>query len=135
MVCTALSEGVMSVTATDLDVGVLFDRLLDAVIVARLSTGRIELWNPAAEKLFGFSAQEARGQSIEIIMPAAIADVHRMGYERYLRTGHGLIIDAGAPVEMPARTKAGDEIRIELSLSELQNSSGDRFALAVIRDA
>jgi len=135
MVRTALSEGVMNAAATDLDVGVLFDRLLDAVIVARLSTGRIELWNPAAEKLFGFSAEEARGQSIEIIMPEAIAGVHRMGYERYLRTGHGLIIDAGAPVEMPARTKSGDDIRIELSLSQLQSSNGERFALAVIRDA
>ena len=97
MVSTARTEGVTNAAAPDLDVGVLFDRLLDAVIVARLSTGRIELWNPAAEKLFGFSAHEAIGQSIEIIMPAAIADVHRMGYERYLRTGHGLIIDAGAP--------------------------------------
>ena len=135
MIRTELPEGVMSATATDLDVGILFDRLLDAVIVARLSTGRIELWNPAAEKLFGFSAHEAIGQSIEIIMPAAIANVHRIGYERYLRTGHGLIIDAGAPVEMPARTKGGDDIRIELSLSQLQNSSGERFALAVIRDA
>src|SRR5882762_2649350 len=135
MVRTALTNGVVHATPTDLDVGVLFDRLLDAVIVARLSTGRIELWNPAAEKLFGFSAEEAKGQSIEIIMPAAIADVHRMGYERYLRTGHGLIIDAGAPVEMPARTKSGDDIRIELSLSQLQSSNGERFALAVIRDA
>jgi PAS domain S-box-containing protein len=135
MIRTALPEGVMNATATDLDVGVLFDRLLDAVVVARLSTGRIELWNPAAEKLFGFSAHEAIGQSIEIIMPPAIANVHRIGYERYLRTGHGLIIDAGAPVEMPARTKDGEDIRIELSLSQLQNSSGERFALAVIRDA
>jgi PAS domain S-box-containing protein len=135
MIRTAPPDGVMNVTATDLDVGVLFDRLLDAVIVARLRTGLIELWNPAAEKLFGFSAREAIGQSIEIIMPAPIANVHRIGYERYLRTGHGLIIDAGAPVEMPARTKSGDDIRIELSLSQLQNSNGERFALAVIRDA
>jgi len=131
----ALSEEVSYATATDLDVGVLFDRLLDAVVIARLSTGRIELWNPAAEKLFGFSALEAIGQSIEILMPEPIADVHRLGYERYMRTGHGLIIDAGAPVEMPARTKSGDDIRIELSLSQLQNSSGERFVLAVIRDA
>ncbi len=135
MSCAALSEEVSYATATDLDVGVLFDRLLDAVVIARLSTGRIELWNPAAEKLFGFSALEAIGQSIEILMPEPIADVHRLGYERYMRTGHGLIIDAGAPVEMPARTKSGDDIRIELSLSQLQNSSGERFVLAVIRDA
>jgi PAS domain S-box-containing protein len=135
MMRTALPEGVTNIAGTDLDVGVLFDRLLDAVIIARLSTARIELWNPAAEKLFGFSAHEAIGQSIEIIMPVAIANVHRIGYERYLRTGHGLIIDAGAPVEMPARTKSGEDIRIELSLSQLQNAHGERFALAVIRDA
>jgi K+-sensing histidine kinase KdpD len=36
---------------------------------------------------------------------------------------------------MPARTKRGEEIRVELALSELQNSRGERFALAVIRDA
>ncbi len=135
MLCATLTEEVSDATAPDLDVGVLFERLLDAVVVARLTTGRIVLWNPAAEKLFGFPAQEAIGQSIEVLMPAPIAEVHRIGYERYLRTGHGLIIDAGAPVEMPARTKSGEEIRIELSLSELHNSSGERFALAVIRDA
>jgi PAS domain S-box-containing protein len=121
--------------ASDLGVGVLFDRLLDAVVIARLTTGRIVLWNPAAEKLFGYTAEEAIGQSLEILMPEPIADVHRLGMERYLRTGHGLIVDAGGPVEMPARTKHGAEIRVELALSELQNARGERFALAVIRDA
>jgi len=135
MVCATLSEQVADATAADLDVGVLFERLLDAVVIAQVTTGRIVLWNPAAENLFGFSAQEAIGQSIEILMPAPIADIHRAGYERYLRTGHGLIIDAGAPVEMPARMKNGEQIRVELSLSELHNSRGERFALAVIRDA
>ncbi len=36
---------------------------------------------------------------------------------------------------MPARTKRGDEIRVELSLSELRSSSDERFAVAMIRDA
>jgi PAS domain S-box-containing protein len=124
-----------SAEGLELDVGVLFDRLLDAVVIARLGTGRIVLWNPAAEKLFGYSASEAIGQSIEILMPRPIAVVHRTGLERYVRTGHGLIIDAAAPVEMPARTKSGEEIRIEMALSELQSARGERFALAVVRDA
>jgi PAS domain S-box-containing protein len=85
--------------------------------------------------LFRVAAREANGQSIEVLMPTPIAEIHRVGYERYLRTGHGLIVDAGTPVEMPARTKSGEEIRVELSLSELRNPSGERFALAVIRDA
>ena len=68
-------------------------------------------------------------------MPEPIAHVHRIGLERYMRTGHGLIVDAGTPVAMPARTKNDEGLRVELSLSELRNSRGERFALAVIRDA
>lgn len=125
----------LNVTATGLDLGVLFERLLDAVVIAKLTTGRIVSWNPAAERLFGWTAGEAIGQSIEMLMPEPITHVHRAGMERYLRTGHGLIMDAASPVEMPARTKNDTQIRIELSLSELRNSRGERFALAVIRDA
>src|SRR5205807_9593589 len=77
-----------------LGVGVLFNRVLDAVVIARLATGRIVLWNAAAEKLFGYTARQAVGQSIEILMPAPIAQIHRNGLERYMRTGHVLIIDA-----------------------------------------
>jgi PAS domain S-box-containing protein len=121
--------------ATDLGVGALFDQLLDAVVIATLSTGRIVMWNPAAEKLFGYTAQEAIGKPIEMLMPEPIAHIHRAGLERYVRTGHGLIIDADSPVEMPARTKGGDVLRVELTLSELQSSEGERFAMAMIRDA
>ena len=121
--------------APDLQVGALFERVLDAVVVARVSTGEIVLWNTAAEKLFGYTAVEAVGKSIEILMPEPIAQVHRAGMARYLRTGHGLIIDADAPVEMPARTRSGNEIRIELSLSELHSAAGERYVVAAIRDA
>lgn len=118
-----------------LDLGVLFDRVLEAVVVAQLRTGRIVMWNRAAERLFGYTAREAIGRSIDMLMPAPIAEVHRTGLERYLRTGHGLIIDADGPVEMPAVTRSGEEIRIELSLSELSRPDGERYAIAVVRDA
>lgn len=137
---SSLSRGPLPSTAqaidsADLGLGVLFDRVLDAVVIARLATGRIVLWNPAAEKLFGFSPAEVIGKSIEILMPSPIAEVHRAGMERYLRTGHGLIVDADAPVEMPARKRNGEGIRVELRLSELVSDSGERFAVAIIRDA
>jgi PAS domain S-box-containing protein len=119
----------------ELGLGVLFDRLLDAVVVARLSTGRIVEWNRAAEQLFGWTAQEALDQSIEMLMPGPLASLHRAGCERYLRTGHGLIVDATAPVEMPAQHKDGRALRIELSLSEMLDAYGDRFAVAIMRDA
>jgi PAS domain S-box-containing protein len=115
--------------------GVLFDRVLDAVVVASLKTGRIVLWNPAAEKLFGYTAADAVGESLEILMAAPIADLHRAGLQRYLRTGHGLIIDADGAVEMPSQHKDGTSVRVELSLSELSDAQGERFAVAVMRDA
>src|SRR5262249_13345786 len=120
---------------TELKLGVLIDRVIDAVIVARLDSGRIVLWNPAAEKLFGYTAEEAVGRSIEMLMPEPIAHLHRTGMERYMRTGRGLIIDADSPVEMPARTRSGEEVRVEINLSELQSLSGERYAMAVMRDA
>src|SRR5205823_6286443 len=105
-----------------------------AVVIARLSTGHIVRWNRAAEKMFGYTAAEAIGQSIEILMPEPIAQLHRNGLERYVRSGHGLLMDADAPVEMPARTRSGDEVRVELSLSEIRNDEGERFAVAILRD-
>lgn len=119
----------------DLQLGTLFDRVLDAIVVAHLTSGRIVHWNDAAEKLFGYPAAEALGQSIEILMPEPIAEVHRAGMARYLRSGHGLIIDSDSPVEMPARKRNGEEFRVELALSELNDPSGERYAVAAIRDA
>jgi PAS domain S-box-containing protein len=119
----------------ELHLGVLFDRVLDAIVVGQLATGRIVRWNRAAEKLFGYTAEQAVGQPIEILMPEPIAQVPRAGLARYLRTDHGLIIDADGPVEVPARTRSGDEIRVEVTLSELRDSNGERFAVAAMRDA
>jgi PAS domain S-box-containing protein len=121
--------------ATDLQLGVLFEHVLDAIAVARLPAGEIVLWNAAAERLFGYPADEVIGTSIEILMPEPIAEVHRAGMARYLRTGHGLIIDADGPIEMPARTRSGGEIRVELVLSEVHDASGERYAVAAMHDA
>jgi PAS domain S-box-containing protein len=114
---------------------VLFERGLEAVIVADLSTGCIVLWNPAAERLFGYSADEAVGQRIEILMDEGIGNVHHAGLERYRRSGHGLIIDAGKPVEVPARTSAGECIRVELTLSALACERAGSFVLGILRPA
>ena len=122
------------VNADDLGIGLLFDRVLDAVVVGSVVTGRIALWNRAAEKLFGYSASEAVGRSIEMLMPAPMARVHRAGLDKYRRSGHGPMIDAEGPIEMPAVSKGGEELRIELSLSALLSRAGERFALAIIRD-
>jgi len=119
---------------TDFQLGVLFERGLDAVVVADLQEGHIVLWNRAAERLFGYSAEEAVGRPLELLMADGIGHVHHAGMERYRRSGHGLIIDSGKPVEVPARTKYGEDIRVELRLSPVESKQGGSFVMGVLRD-
>jgi PAS domain S-box-containing protein len=121
--------------AADFHLGVLFERGLEAVVVADLDSGCIVLWNPAAERLFGYSAAEVIGQPIEILMDEGIGNVHHAGLARYRRSGHGLIIDAGKALELPARTRSGQCIRVELTLSALVCERAGAFVLGILRDA
>ena len=120
---------------SDFGLGPLFLHTRDAVVVGDVDTGRIVLWNPAAERMFGWSAVEAVGQSIELLIPPAIMRLHRTGLAAYRRAGHGGLIASHRPFEVPALTRRGEEIRIELSLAPLDETNGaGRYVLAVMRD-
>jgi PAS domain S-box-containing protein len=119
----------------DLGFGKLFERIQDAVIVADAKTQRIVLWNPAAARMFGYSASEAAGLRVEALVPDQLKEEHRAGIARYAKTGHGPYIDSDVPLELPAVRKDGEHIWVELSLSPIEPEGGEgRFALAIIRD-
>src|ERR671917_2416523 len=103
----------------DLGFGKLFERVRDAVIVADANTQRIVLWNPAAEKMFGYSASEALELRVEALVPENLKDDHRAGIARYAETGHGPYVDADRPLELPAVKKDDEQISVELSLSPI----------------
>jgi signal transduction histidine kinase len=72
---------------------------------------------------------------VEELIPNALKSQHRAGMARYAETGHGPIIDADAPIEVPALRKSGEQIRVELSLSPVTDAVvPGKFALAIIRD-
>jgi PAS domain S-box-containing protein len=118
----------LGIHAQNLGIGTLFERIRDAVIVADAESERIVLWNPAAERMFGYSSSEALELKAQ----------HRAGTAHYAKTGHGPYIDSHEVLELPAVRKDGGEISVELSLSPISSvddtNRGRRFVLATVRD-
>src|SRR5215210_7387812 len=100
-----------------LGIGKLFGRIREAVIVAEARNQRIVLWNPAATNIFGYSISEALELTIGKLVPEPLKAQHRAGITRYAETGHGPYIDSRTLLELPALTKSGEELHVELSLS------------------
>ncbi len=123
-------------TLEDLGLGVLFGSIRDAVIVGDAESGRIVLWNPAAEALFGYSRADAVGMLMEDLVPERLREAHRAGLARYAAGESGPLINATRPIEVPALRRDGEEIAIELTLNPLEETRvPGRFVLALIRDA
>jgi len=128
-------HGVSALQPADLGLGELFVHTREAVIVGHLDSGTIALWNPAAERIFGYSAAEAIGRPIDMLIPPAIARLHNAALAHYRRGGDGSFIGSNTPLEVPALTKSGEEIRVELSLVPLRNPGArGRFVLAMLHD-
>jgi PAS domain S-box-containing protein len=121
---------------SEFGIGRLFWTIRDAAIVGEASSGQIVLWNPAAERLFGWSAGEAVGQLLEFIIPERLQEQHRAGLRRYVTGGRGPVIDALVPVELHALCRSGEEITIELTLTPLDAPAGKdgHFVLAIVRE-
>lgn len=81
-------------------------------------SGCVEDWNSAAERIFGWSREEAVGRRLdELIMPARYVEAHRAGMTRYLTTGESRVLDAR--LELEARRRDGREFSVELTISAL----------------
>ena len=122
-----------AVRPQDLGIGRLFGSIRDAVIVADAEMGRIVLWNPAAEAIFGYSSGEALELCVEDLVPARLKERHKAGLSRYRDTGHGPFIDSGTVLDLPAVRKDGQEIAMEMTLSPIEALTervGGPFALS-----
>jgi two-component system sensor kinase FixL len=93
--------------------------------------GRIVLFNPAAERMFGYTKQEVQGKNISMIMAEPYASEHHHYVERYERTGEARAI--GRIRAVAAKRKNGEVFPIELSVAELGRDEHVRYA-AFIRD-
>ncbi len=114
------------------DPGALLSAIGDALVVTDAS-GAIVVWNAGAERMFGFSAQEAMGQSMDIFIPERLRKRHWDGYHETMRTGH---TKYGTDVlRVPATDKSGRTLSIAFTVAMLNDAAGHPEAVvAVIRD-
>src|SRR5713101_2316581 len=124
------SKGVLSDKLEMLYRGIL-DTALDCIITMG-ADGRILEFNPAAERVFGFSQGEAIGKELaELIIPLRMREQHRRGLAHYLKTGEGPVI--GKRIEIAGVRKDGSEILVELAITALKIDSAPIFT-AYLRD-
>ena len=108
----------------------VMESAIDAIISAD-HTGRIMGWNGAATRILGHTEEEAVGKQLELIIPEKFHAAHRHGMAHFTATGKGKIL--GTTVELSARTRSGDEVPIELSLSTW-TVGDERYYTGIIRD-
>jgi PAS domain S-box-containing protein len=96
--------------------------------------GIIRLWNAGAERIFGFTAEEAIGHSMDLIIPERLRGRHWDGYAKTMATGVSRY-GAGDLLAVPAVTKDGRSISVEFTIQMLKGPDGALLGpLAIMRD-
>jgi PAS domain S-box-containing protein len=102
-------------------------------VIAANADGEIILWNPAAERIFGYTGSEALGKSLDLIIPERLRERHWAGYRQVMRTGETRY---GTEVlRVPAAHKDGRTLSIAFTVALLSDSQRQIEAIvAIIRD-
>jgi PAS domain S-box-containing protein len=109
----------------------IFESSLDGIITMD-SHGRIQEFNPAAERIFGYAAEDVIGLDLaEAIVPPDLRDAHRMGLVRYLHDGEPHVL--GSRIETLAQHADGSLIPVEVAVTRL-DSVGEPMFTAHLRD-
>jgi two-component system sensor kinase FixL len=108
----------------------ILDTVPEAMIVIDIA-GIMQSFSQAAERLFGYRAEEALGRNVSMLMPPPYRDNHDGFLARYLATGERHIIGIGRVVVCQRRD--GSTFPMELAVGEMQ-SAGSRFFTGFIRD-
>lgn len=104
----------------------------DAIIFADRE-GVIRLWNSGAEAMFGYRAEEAVGQTLDLIIPQRLRERHWAGYRETMATG--ITRYARELLAVPAVRKDGARISLEFSIALLRDTAGELLGpAAIIRD-
>jgi len=116
------------------DLPALFETIVrataDAIVYAD-AAGVIRFWNAGAERIFGFAAAEAIGQSLDLIIPERLRARHWEGFRRVMQTGKSRY-GAGDLLAVPAQRKDGARISVEFTIVPLHDDAGRMLGMAAI---
>ena len=118
---------------SNLDVTSLSEQIItlapDAIMFADRE-GIIRLWNQGAERIFGCQAEQAIGQSLDLIIPEKLRERHWEGYHKTMATGETRY--GTEMLAVPAMHQNGSRISTEFSIVLLQDESGQPIGVAAI---
>ncbi|MGK2952888.1 MAG: diguanylate cyclase [Thiobacillus sp.] len=104
----------------------------DAVILIDRA-GTVTYWNPAAERMFGYTELEMAGQNLhDLVAPERYLEQHRAQFSNYIESGEGPLI--GRTVTVQAKRRNGEEFPVEVALSAVK-LRGQWCAVGIVRDA
>ena len=101
----------------------------DAILFADRE-GIIRLWNQGAERIFGFSAAKAIGQSLDLIIPEKLRERHWAGYHKTMATGETRY--GTEMLTVPAMHHNGSKMSTEFSIVLLSDDDGKPLGVAAI---
>lgn len=117
---------------TTIDFAQLVNAIGDAIIISD-AEGHITLWNPAAERMFGYTQSEALGQSLDLIIPERLRGRHWDGYHKTMASGQTRY--GNDVLRVPAVDKAGQALSIAFTVALLYSPEQELTGIvAVIRD-
>jgi PAS domain S-box-containing protein len=123
----------MEMSFSDLVASALLATTSDAIIAAD-KNNIVRFWNPGAERIFGYTQEQAVGQSLDIIIPERLRKRHWDGYQRVMAGGDSRY-SHGDVLAVPGVRKDGTAISIEFTIAALKDSAGLLTGMvAVIRD-
>jgi PAS domain S-box-containing protein len=130
--CFWLNHAKEAIMSSTIDFTEFVTALGDGVIVCD-AAGAITVWNPAATRIFGFTEQDAIGQSLDLIIPERQRQRHWDGYHHTMATGHTRY--GTDLLRVPALHKEGKQLSIAFTVAMLHAPDGKVSAIvAIVRD-
>jgi PAS domain S-box-containing protein len=118
-----------------------FEKLAGKIVAAAADAimfvdreGTIRLWNAGAERIFGWTAAEAIGKNLDLIIPERLRQRHWDGWEKVMQTGVSRY-GAGEMLAVPALRKDGAPLSIEFTIEIVRDDGGAILGpAAIVRD-